>query len=1276
MNSWAAASSLVTGRVMRLVTPTPTLRYSISPCLTIGRFFVLQYHLRLLAAALIMSSALFAAETVAKKQFDLPAADAEEALRRFSAQSDLPVMFPSEIAAHVRTNVVKGEFLPNEALDRMLAGTLLYAVQDQKTGALTILRAKSPKPLPGGDPPVATSQNTTPPANGSEMKTHKNRKFISWMAALFVASSSASMPAQELTPASQDATKSSLTPKNVSTADDELIVLSPFEVNSSKDRGYKATNSTAGTRLNTKIKDIPLNLEVITSEFIRDTGATDLRQALRYSAGVVLDSQSDAFVDPDSDRLSAGANDPHGATRAAGDSTFKLRGFVIDQVLRDGLRRQYSADSINIARVEVLRGPSALLYGVGSFGGVINYVPKRPEQKEAYEVGVSMGSHGFFRSEFDFTGPMGNSSWKPAYRITGSYQESGDYTEWYNSKHFTVSPVFSFRPLPNTEITIDNEFGRTTDTGVGFQNIRSTFNAAATRTAGWLTDITDGGPNHRTFRWSGPDTYLKGPFRNSVISITQKIVENLYAKFDAGESRTVFDSRQVQAQTSEVPFAIDNPVNYRSDAHFTPVAGGATYNIRDALTQANASGTFQGLTPAQIYQARTPGSFRGDTLYGEVAWAQVQNGVPGDVSAPVKTADDMALQYQWLDTNKTEVRDQLHGDITYKLDLGKAGKHNFVVGFQYMRTNTNEDDIGPAYSTATHPVAAIDQYSYKNPGDYSPFVYGVQGDGRPDAKPRLLDNIKTLNWDLGYYGVYQGQFFNDRLTLIGGARWDRNDTRQATNHIYDTDTPSTIATRASVNAPTATSPQLGLSFAITRDITVFGLYSTGVVPNYTARDGNNAPFAPTKAKNYEAGIKIDMFNGKLSGTMSVFKIERTNTPKYLWWAPNPYKSKQNGYNASLPSTTDWQYFNPDALWYAIQKTSVAAAKHVLPSGWWDEIDQIASVKPSATNPNVPDPVAFGALSCTGPGPNYSKWWDYSLDANGKPVSAMRESADNQAAGTKTDNTYFPLLDMSDPVDVAFIQAAKIEWTGWGGNFNNTAGQTFYYADGTAGVANAPSGEGAYVGLNDEAKGFDIQLIYSPTSELQIVGAFAHTKRQITSKTYDFVAAPYWPLADWYAMDGNFGTLSYTTRPSEVYTNVQDTTTYHAQIPEYAQSADDTPPNTASLFVHYSLDKLIPMLKGVSLGGGGYWEDKREWFTGFSGGQVIRSYDAAQQPTLVTLYTKTRTTINAFAEYRMKLNEKVNARFALNVDNLLDDQSRYGEIFAPGVSYKFSATFEF
>jgi outer membrane receptor for ferric coprogen and ferric-rhodotorulic acid len=88
---------------------------------------------------------------------------------------------------------------------------------------------------------------------------------------------------------SQEAPKPAVAPEAAKpAATEETIVLSPFKVTTEKDNGYKATNATSGTRLNTEIKDLPMPIEVITEKFIRDTGSTDLRESLRYSSGIML----------------------------------------------------------------------------------------------------------------------------------------------------------------------------------------------------------------------------------------------------------------------------------------------------------------------------------------------------------------------------------------------------------------------------------------------------------------------------------------------------------------------------------------------------------------------------------------------------------------------------------------------------------------------------------------------------------------------------------------------------------------------------------------------------------------------------------------------------------------------------------------------------------------------------------------------------------------------------------------------------------------------------
>lgn len=1004
-------------------------------------------------------------------------------------------------------------------------------------------------------------------------------------------------------------------------SDEEIIELSPFAVRTDQDSGYLATNATSGTRLNMEIQAVPLNLEVITSEFIQDTGSLDLRESLRYSAGIVLESQSDAFVEVDADPQGAGANDPRGVTRRAGDSSTKLRGFTGDQILREGFRRQYTVDSINIERVEILRGPSALLYGIGNFGGVINFVPKKPIFDDFHShIGMAVGTDDLLRAEFDFTGPMvskdsDKADWRPAFRVTGVMQTRSDFTQYYEDDYYAISPSFSFRPFPQTTILFENEFGYREEQGIGFQNLRNNVaenDPAPGRNASWVTDIYDPetsdviGHNvdNRTFRWSGPDTYLKGPYSNHVLDVEQGIGENGIFKIGVARTYATFDSRQVDA------------------------------------------GTARGLFPPEM-------SGRADALYATMFSApmsrQAINGAP-------TVTENTVIKYEWSDVNRDEVRDQVRAEFAYSLETDNFGRHTILAGMQYMGYESEAEQFGPGYSYPNNFVEEWNRYSYKNPTDYRPFTYGTQGDGLPDNPKTQLYYDKKNTWDLGYYAVYQGEFFNDRLALVGGLRWDRSDAREVRDYIWEESKETEI--RQTVDgAPTGTSPQLGLSYRLNDGISVFGVFSTGLVPNYYDRDGNGNILPSTEAENVEVGIKLNLFDGKLAGTISAYRIERKDQPKFLWWAPSPYQSEIKGYDPSLPNAAVLWYATPDAFWHGIHEAegmtveqATAVAKEMWSPYWHDLIDEVA-----ASPTKQADYSEYG--------PRAGSFWDWAW-----------ESEANTNNPNYTGDVYFPLANYSDPDVAAFMTAVHLA-PGWKGNYYYTGGQPYRFGDGSVGYGNAPDGSGASVRMNDKAEGFDANFIFTPIPELQILFNFSHVKREVTTQTYQFVSAPYWPAGSWFASDNNYGTLDGTLTAPDVYTDIQDTSTYHAAIPEYGRAADDTPENTANLWVRYHLAHLSEALSAWTIGGGGTWEDNRMWFTGFtSGGGNVEYVEGTKE--LVELWTPSRLTINAFVEYKTRIDDRYDLRLALNIDNINNDKDQYGYVFARGRSVRFFAGIDF
>jgi iron complex outermembrane receptor protein len=85
-----------------------------------------------------------AADTTARKAFDIPAGEAARAFKQFSVQSGAQVIFPEDAIDGAKTNALKGAFTPAEAMDRLLSGTKLRAAHDRQSGSFAVSRIPDP----------------------------------------------------------------------------------------------------------------------------------------------------------------------------------------------------------------------------------------------------------------------------------------------------------------------------------------------------------------------------------------------------------------------------------------------------------------------------------------------------------------------------------------------------------------------------------------------------------------------------------------------------------------------------------------------------------------------------------------------------------------------------------------------------------------------------------------------------------------------------------------------------------------------------------------------------------------------------------------------------------------------------------------------------------------------------------------------------------------------------------------------------------------------------
>ncbi|MDR6213312.1 TonB-dependent siderophore receptor [Paracidovorax wautersii] len=212
-----------------------------------------------------------------------------------------------------------------------------------------------------------------------------------------------------------------------------------------EDTAYYAPSSASGTKTEAPLRDVPQTIDVIPQQVLRDQGALSLQDALRNVAGVGL-----SHGDGQRDQVS-------------------IRGFTsIGDQFVDGFRDDalYFRDLSNIERVEVVKGPAAVLYGRGSSGGLVNRVTKKPGV-DVSDVALTVGSWADKRAEFDVGRAPAGSDW--SWRVTGAAEDANSYRSQQFLERQTIAPSVLWKPDGATSLMLQAEWlrdKRVTDFGI------------------------------------------------------------------------------------------------------------------------------------------------------------------------------------------------------------------------------------------------------------------------------------------------------------------------------------------------------------------------------------------------------------------------------------------------------------------------------------------------------------------------------------------------------------------------------------------------------------------------------------------------------------------------------------------------------------------------------------------------------------------------------------------------------------------------------------------
>ncbi|MGP1387537.1 MAG: TonB-dependent siderophore receptor [Thainema sp.] len=206
---------------------------------------------------------------------------------------------------------------------------------------------------------------------------------------------------------------------------------------------YFVPEASTATRTDTPILDVPQSIQVIPQEVLEDQQILRVDDALRNVSGVV------------------GSYEAFGSGAA-----LTLRGFTTDSfangpILRDGFRVYDNLgvqETANLEQIEVLRGPSSVLYGQNDPGGIINLVTKQPLFEPAYERQFQVGSFGLIRPSLDISGPL-TADDSLRYRLNAVYQQEDGFRDFEtDSERFFIAPVLAWDISDRTTLSLILEY--------------------------------------------------------------------------------------------------------------------------------------------------------------------------------------------------------------------------------------------------------------------------------------------------------------------------------------------------------------------------------------------------------------------------------------------------------------------------------------------------------------------------------------------------------------------------------------------------------------------------------------------------------------------------------------------------------------------------------------------------------------------------------------------------------------------------------------------------
>lgn len=596
------------------------------------------------------------------------------------------------------------------------------------------------------------------------------------------------------------------TPAATAAANAEPVSLSVFEVTTSRDIGYQSTNAAEATRMNTPIENIPMNVTIFNQQFIEDLVATDSSQLLAYEASAVKTTENDGFLARGS--ASVGTNFLNGFAQTSGFGSQPLA---------------------NIERVEVIRGPAAVLYGAGGYGGTFNRITKQPQPRSFTSARAIFSDDSSVRTEIDFNRPLPVFSGKKLFfRVNGIFDRGHT---WFGQvrREEGLAPSLRWDVTPRTKVIFEY-----------FYNWRE-------NQASWETPVHAGDPKGMV---TGDGTY--------------RIMPRKIGWMDEGDYRR--NTRHVAS--TDLRHAFSDNLQFRSQFQFE------TKEQRHRETQAlsNALVILRDTALMPRLWREIPRDTDNYRTRNELVW----NVKTGPLQHRVLAGHGWTQQY---DLNITRRSSRSNGGMSAAVLAGPGRVSDAVA------------QAGPLFSE--YPNLTYAQFVANpalagfHPNLLLPINLFDRGAEPPlpaiASRPPLYLDTETKTY-LASNELYLNDVFSlaeDRVYVMAGLRHTKAN-RKSIAYASGTfpnkvrlDAPRTVQTTAD-----ATTHSVGAVWHLNaaKTLSLYGNLNNSFNPEFRSQpDGE--PLDPEEGKQKEIGLRFSLLRGRISGLVTYFDLLQDNVTR-------------------------------------------------------------------------------------------------------------------------------------------------------------------------------------------------------------------------------------------------------------------------------------------------------------------------------------------------------------------------------------------------------------